>query len=360
MPRYDVLQVLRGIAALLVVIDHAILAALPDTPTYAAFREVGGSLGRLGVNTFFIMSGFIIVHSTAGMYKMKPAERFTTFVRRRMTRLVPLYWIVSGAMIVFLLVQSQAPTMSHVLLSFAFLPNFLMDVGDYKLPPVLGVGWSLNYEMFFYVIFAFGLLLRRTAGILASLAVIGILILAGPKVLPYIVNPELHRLVAFYTFKNMMFFAVGICLAVIHPNLPSINGRFAGTASGVVLISAVAVRAMGNFPAVSMKWQAISLFACTMSVVLAICGRTVKDRGIDGALLHAGNASYATYLVHALVLHLLMLALPSLSIASAAAFVIVGTVLSHLVGSSLHLFVEIPLQRLIRPASERRTVALQA
>src|SRR5690606_15744092 len=74
-------QYLRGLAALLVLASHALLYPLVSQPL------VYGRLGWLGVILFFVISGFIMVTVTE-------SGRFDPigFMRRRVQRIVPLYW----------------------------------------------------------------------------------------------------------------------------------------------------------------------------------------------------------------------------------------------------------------------------
>ena len=142
MRKFVSIQYLRGPAAVLVVGAHAV-------PSPKAI--MGGS----GVDIFFVISGFIMWTMTTER-KTAPLE----FRRRRMLRIVPLYWaftllLVGG----FLAVPSAFPnfqfTWIELLCSLGFIP-FHNTTND-QVRPVLQQGWTLNYEMMFYVIMAFAL-----------------------------------------------------------------------------------------------------------------------------------------------------------------------------------------------------------
>lgn len=137
------LQILRGIAALLVVFYHARLVF--DIPHDSWFYALSG-IGYAGVNLFFIISGFIMCYTTDR--RTGPLK----FMGRRLVRIAPLYWLI-------LLFHAgfHSLTDPQTYLSMLFIPLSVQS------PPFLGfaawtVGWTLNYEMFFYPVFALSLL----------------------------------------------------------------------------------------------------------------------------------------------------------------------------------------------------------
>jgi peptidoglycan/LPS O-acetylase OafA/YrhL len=136
------LHLLRVIAALGVVYFHT---------TSVAGLKLDWDVGSRGVDVFFVISGFIIAYIGTS----KPEQ----FFLRRIIRVVPFYW--AATLFVFAMV-SVAPNLfhtttasvPHLLASLAFLPHMAAN-GD--MVPTLVLGWSLNYEMFFYVWFAISL-----------------------------------------------------------------------------------------------------------------------------------------------------------------------------------------------------------
>lgn len=149
--RFDWLQVLRAFAAINVVIFHAIGEASvrgADGPVIALL----GGWGQNGVDIFFVISGFLMVHIQA----VRPKSA-TGFFVDRVKRVVPIYWIVTAVM-VFLIAAGlhdywykDIPLTEYVVRSFGFAHH----------DPAVYVGWTLNYEMGFYAIFAVSLLLPR-------------------------------------------------------------------------------------------------------------------------------------------------------------------------------------------------------
>src|ERR1700747_1307858 len=93
MPRNHHIQALRGFAACLVVIGHA-FGPLIERGLLPQWVAVGRySLGGLGVYTFFVISGFIMVNMS--YHDFGHAAKSISFAERRIIRIVPIYWIAT-------------------------------------------------------------------------------------------------------------------------------------------------------------------------------------------------------------------------------------------------------------------------
>lgn len=166
------IQYLRGLAATMVVMRHAF-----QELGFLGHPMGGGFLlGSAGVDVFFVISGFIMVW----MVDTRPVGPLT-FLWSRFTRVAPPYWIITGVVVVGLVVApgmfgSSKLEARHALLSFLFLPAAHPTMGDAV--PLYQPGWSLNYEMIFYVSFA-ALLVFASAMRLAMLWGLGTLIVAA-------------------------------------------------------------------------------------------------------------------------------------------------------------------------------------
>ena len=130
MAKLDSIQGLRGLAAVSVVLSHI-----------AFFRS-----GAYGVDLFFIISGFIITYVTK--------SNIDKFLLKRIIRIVPLYWLMTIfisiiALILPSILNSTTFKFTFLLKSLFFIP---FDKNGY-VEPLLALGWTLNYEIFFYVIF---------------------------------------------------------------------------------------------------------------------------------------------------------------------------------------------------------------
>jgi peptidoglycan/LPS O-acetylase OafA/YrhL len=143
----DSIETLRGIAAILVLLHHTTRIFVKDYNT--EFLHGFFNPGYLGVDVFFVLSGFIIFYihkSDIG----KP-DKLKPFVLKRVIRVYPVYWIIALTLIpIYLAVPSFGePHYSdpvYLIKSLLLIPQ--------ELQPILGVAWSLTHEMFFYLVFA--------------------------------------------------------------------------------------------------------------------------------------------------------------------------------------------------------------
>ena len=162
-------HLLRAAAALAVMIAHAHQSALligigdyvPDFP-----------MGAAGVDLFFVISGFVMVVASADLFGQRGAPPY--FFLRRLARIVPLYWLITGIFVFILFAgrhhSSSWLSASEVVTSLLFIPHSLPNGA---VVPVYGLGWTLNYEMMFYVVFSAVLFLRpRIAIPMLSLAML--------------------------------------------------------------------------------------------------------------------------------------------------------------------------------------------
>jgi exopolysaccharide production protein ExoZ len=138
------IQILRGLAALLVLIHHVLEESQPLFGGHIPSPLV--LLGASGVDIFFVISGFIMYYTNRHRFGRKDAP--VDFLGRRIIRIVPLYWLCTIAVVLLQiggLYAHKKITGTTLGLSLLFLPNANI---------VHGVGWTLNYEMYFYAILA--------------------------------------------------------------------------------------------------------------------------------------------------------------------------------------------------------------
>jgi exopolysaccharide production protein ExoZ len=166
-------QYLRGIAAMMVVWHHS-LGQIPATQEFIRVPE----LGSWGVQLFFVISGFIMLVTTWE----KPITPMQ-FMANRIKRIVPLYWLVTVALAgIAILAPSVFKTLKwewvDLAKSLLFVPYWNTTFPD-MIAPLLLPGWSLDYEMFFYGLFALALLMRREWRVPVMVGTMGVLIVGG-------------------------------------------------------------------------------------------------------------------------------------------------------------------------------------
>ncbi len=182
--RIGLVEVARGLAALAVAMLHAATGMVQ--PQYSGEIGMGGifRLGFLGVDFFFVLSGFIICY--VHFADIGHAEKLKRYGWRRVVRIFPTYWIIFALLLTFnLLVQSTKAQISG---PGWFIGELLM-VKDHLW---IGVAWTLQHELIFYCLFAV-LVFHRTAGLL----VIGLWM--ASILLVHFVYPDFHA----YTFTYL-------------------------------------------------------------------------------------------------------------------------------------------------------------
>jgi len=162
--KIQTIQNLRGFAALAVLIHHVFL----DTKKYGSESYMIDNFysldyfGNIGVDIFFVISGFIMVLIHGSDFKKFHGIR--TFFLKRIIRIVPIYWLLTGvaAFILFffphLFGAGKTFDLYHTIASFLFIP--WNNTAGMPIP-ILAAGWTLNYEMYFYCIFALFLLFSK-------------------------------------------------------------------------------------------------------------------------------------------------------------------------------------------------------
>ena len=298
------IQYLRGLAALGVVAHHT------------NWTQTG--LGAAGVDLFFVISGFIMA------YVSREDQTPLGFLRARALRVVPLYWIVT----LLTVVERGMGDVGHILQSMIFWPH----VGPYGPGyPVVIVGWTLNFEAFFYAIFAASLLLapaRRLAALTAALVALGV---AGAILHPGVNSPTS------VVSSLLLEFLAGIWLC------KAWQRGLLRAAAPLLPIGLAILAAQIGLPQEPTTWRWLVWGAPAALVVAGALGIESAGRlPRIPALLVLGNASYALYLMHVLVLHALRPALLPLPALVALPLVVAACIA---VGWAMHVFVEKPVSR---------------
>lgn len=276
-----VLQAGRALAALAIVAYHAAIA----TRDYAgaipagAFRAL--EYGTFGVDFFFVLSGFIILHAHADDDRGVAAAR--AYARKRLLRIYVPYLPVSLAMIGLYL---ALPGVSGVQRDWSVLTSLtLVPTGS---PPALAAAWTLVHEMMFYGLFLVSYFTRGFAWIVAAwLGLIGVGIGLGLQTSYAAPTP-----LSLFAPINAEF-AAGMAAALAVRSLSprwALPFLIAGTL-GLAAFFALAVDPAGPM---RMGFGAAIALVVAGTVWLEQAGRL----SAPASLILLGNASYAIYLVH--------------------------------------------------------------
>ncbi|MEL6960164.1 MAG: acyltransferase [Pseudomonadota bacterium] len=323
------LQLLRALAAIMVLVGHVIAEA----EHYFGLSLAGDMIPwTRGVDLFFVISGFVIALS-AGRHTGQPGA----FLWRRAVRVVPLYWLFTTLMVAALLVmpggvKDTALDPGQILSSYSFIP-YARDDG--RIAPVLSLGWTLNYEMFFYALAALSLALPKPlwalTGIMIALVGLGLVL------------PIETTIWITWTNPLILEFLFGIGLAVLWQR--GVGRADIRIACALILSGLVALIVLDPAPLP----RAI---ASGLPAALIVAGGTLfcPMRSLPGMIW--GDAAYALYLSHRFVLRgatILLLPLLPANPFGAWVYVAVVTALALAVGLLTYAFVERPLLRAATP-----------
>lgn len=280
------IQALRAIAALGVLVFHATRVIGEKLGVTGAF-----SGGAAGVDLFFVLSGFIIYWIYEREHR-GPAD----FAVRRMNRIAPPYWLYTTLTVILLIVAPWAYGRLELDPQFAiFSYLFLLSPNPAGNPGVmLGVGWTIAFEMYFYTVFTLGILLRpkNPMIVVAPVMLCGLAVwlsgvevpafatvFASPLPLEFLTGCLLSRLYLARKFLPSWVSVPGIVLAVLMIGLVTYLGTDEGD-NRVIFF---------GIPAVILFYSVVSL-------------AETNQLSFPKWMLEIGDSSYSLYLSHRFVL----------------------------------------------------------
>ena len=346
------IQALRGLAVMAVILIHiqfyfSSKFAMPDfLPQF--------NIGAASVDVFFVISGFIMVYASERLFGRPGGMR--TFFLRRIARIVPMYWAATTVFLIYVLLHygnlaAAGASPGSVVASYFFIP-YVAYVHPYGwTTPLHGVGWTLNYEMFFYTLF--GLLVgmsRRVvvaliAALFCALIAIGIIFRPLPDPFGYWFNPLIIEFV----------FGMGVALAYREGvRLPPWAVRTL-VAAGLAFLAWSWSQAHFFHPSSMLRVFVWGLPALAIVGAFALADRPVPRNLFWRVSGFLGDASYSLYLVHTLAIGVPFMVLGNwIAPASAPWFYVACMLIATTIPPLLvYMFVEKPLtealQRKIEP-----------
>lgn len=327
-------QFLRFFAAILVVITHA-TGSIAEKMLELGPGQYWKS-GLAGVDIFFVISGFVMAVSSEKLIGQPNAWKI--FLTKRIVRIVPLYWIATSAKILAAFVFAKHAIHSRLDFSYLLACYFFIPAlnADGEVLPILTVGWTLTYEMFFYMIFAIALVLkvlplRFVFAVFLILACIGlfrepdwapITVLASPIILE---------------------FAFGMTIAYLY----KAGKQF----SPVISLSAIILGGILLFlpETLPFKWRFI-FWGIPAALIVGgfVFAESWLGSRIPAVLTKLGDSSYSLYLFHPFAIPLVVVLMIKLGIPSPVMVLLVCIGVSLLVGITSYKLIELPLTRYIR------------
>jgi len=331
---------LRGLAIFLIFLVHYSTLSQPwisELPIYAFYSSIVHSLGNIGVDLFFVLSGYLIYGS---LITRNPP--FIKYIARRIQRIYPAFTVV---FIIYIGLSILFPEKSKISTEFFeasqyVLANFLLLPGIFHIEPIITVAWSLSYELFFYL-------------------VVPILIYS-------------LKLTSWKAGQRILFFLFLAGAILIAPSLFGGHIRFAMFITGILVFECA------TFYTIPQKLDLIGIVALVLALMITVLQRVYEFNGqwkiaglaffffvfclacfsLNGStsrffrwtpIRWLGNISYSFYLIHSLVLNIYFLIFSKLYPASGSDQAIfwlslVATFVFTFISSSLlFAYVEKPL-----------------
>lgn len=312
------LQALRAFAAIHVALFHFALIPAAAVPWH---------YGSFGVDLFFVLSGFIIAWSSK--------ENHRHFLAHRVIRVLPPYWIVTCLLgLLVLLAMPAAAALGWIGRSLLFL------YGADGRPPILFVGWTLVYELVFYLVYAVAL--RSGPRRAPALAIVALFVLAyGGRRIG----------IAARDWPLLAEFAFGLAIFLWIDRRSSSPPGIISTAlviAGAALLYTFEPSLHGREGAAADQMRVVALGLPAAAVVLGLLqlertGIAVRSRFV----LALGAASYALYLLHPLIFSF-VLPFPAGPLAQRLVIFTVLLVVTIGVSLGFHAWIEMPLLRILR------------
>jgi len=332
--KYLGLQILRITAACMVVVTHS---------TFYAHERLDQKFGvwqrgATGVDIFFVLSGFVMIFTSVKL--IGNPSGWKIFAEHRIVRIVPMYWIATSIKVIALLVTSGYVLharfdIAKTLESYLFIPSANVD-GEIR--PVLGVGWTLNFEMFFYFLFTMALLLRknvyRLVGFVLTLLAIG----------AFFCQPNWPP-VSFYLSTMVVEFFFGMLIAKMclsnmtiawYLALPLLCCSFF-----FLLTPWLHSKVLLNLP----NGIAAGLIVYATVCLEDYCGRVPR------LVLYGADASYVIYLFHPLIAPLVPTVLMKMHVLNPWLSVACSVSVALIAGGIVHRTIETPISNWLRPRS---------
>jgi peptidoglycan/LPS O-acetylase OafA/YrhL len=306
-PRVMPLEGVRGLAVTLVFLFHfheAFGLYLPAQSSLLMLSAYAARLGYYGVDLFFTLSGFLIYGAL-----MRSRRSYLGFIGRRIQRIYPTFVVV---FCIYLVLSAVFPERSRLPSEGRWtyvLQNLLLLPGVWGIKPVVGVAWSLSYEMVFYVTLPLvmaGLAFRAWrpgARIALALAVALVVLVTGPpdsalgQFLMFVPGIILYELL--YSLRSPLWLSLtGERIAL---------GAFLATFPAAILLESMRVPldVAGALPC----WRAVLRMLVVGGGFLLMLLYAVAGSGPVGRLFRwtplrwLGNVSYSYYLIHGLALN---------------------------------------------------------
>ena len=267
------LQLLRAFAAINVVYLHVLIGAESYEKPTIVFPYLG-DWGASGVDIFFVISGFVMIYTQS----INP-KTILNFYKSRILRIVPIYWLITSFIIIIyflfpnifrsLIIDFKSSISSFLFVSQIFNSSY----------PIINLGWTLEWEMLFYLIFGIALYFKTLNKIVISIFFMMVFVL--------------------YVSQKLYFleFFLGVIIGCLYIKFGKINHRI-GIIILILGIFALLMSVNSNSKLIDYDRFIIWGLPAMLIVIGAIYSKQVKNK----FFLYLGDASYSIYLLQMLTI----------------------------------------------------------
>ena len=341
--RLALIQIARGVAALLVVMAHANLMVV------SYFLNGLLTVGSCGIHFFFVLSGFIIFYSHVA--HLGNPQQLWPYIVKRLKRVYPIYWIYTFSAFAidlginfatgkhFITWLGQEP--GRFIYSLTLWPT---NVAANEMP-ILPVAWTLTYEVLFYSFFCIFLLFRWVLGFVLAIAWTASIVAAHCGY----ISPENKLLEILLSPLNLEFF-LGCIAGYITTGIrwrPSPLLTYGVLLLGLSMLSVSWYNAFFQYNLFA-KNDVLQFGVPFFIIILSIAFLDMfylknRDSPFLKIGVYFGEASYSIYLIHFIILALLAVALKKIGVSSHALSFILVVSVAVLIACLCYNFIERPL-----------------
>lgn len=293
-PRVDGPDILRGFAALTVIVVHLIAHSGSD---YGPIISGIGSQFTASVTLFFTISAFSICYAYRDDFFSK--EGFRQFYTKRFFRIAPLFYfaLIVELLIIFRAFHTTPPTFD-ILMSLSLLFNLVPNMQD----GIVWAGWSLSIEWVFYLLYP--VIFITCAGKLRAILALAVCIFISTSIAKISASPSV---IYMNILTHMVFFVSGILLYLYLPSIEAMKNRldkFASVVSGCVLAACtILMITIFYLNTLGYELNIYAIYPFVWILMISVSIIKIPDIINNRFTRFLGKSSYSIYLMHSIVIY---------------------------------------------------------
>ena len=338
--QFKTIQVFRFVAALMVILYHSTIYAQERlSPLFPRYES-----GSRGVHLFFAISGFVMIMSSQELINTEGGWK--RFFIRRVIRIVPIYWLLTTFKVAtllsasYLVIHNEPVDVLYILKSYFFIPD-RSPIG--LILPLYSVGWTLNFEMLFYLLFTIAMISKSS-----PIKLLGT-IFAILTILSFYRDPQWPTFLYFYSDQFVLYFLWGMIAA----ELVNRNFKMRRPIAVPVILASLVVLFLPRSIFDTERFPVLLHLSSFLIVYGAASIESYLASRMPAILISLGTASYSLYLIHPLVAPLPAALIKKLALDIPWIAVILGVIFGLVAGYVFFRFCEDPLTKYLNRAAKR-------